>query len=182
MGMSRPSLFVFGGYFWMEEQKGGSSRVTGTESSKPYNPEFNAAPVPVSGGVMQWPSNPGVAPLGIKTRSGNDYYAKLIDSTGRVVMTMYVEGGAIWRPTYPLELTSCGMLLEKHGMEPNTFLGRRRHTQRQTNCFNSAPTVPSIRDTRWNWLCSLEVISQRAHCRPTTSDQVVASASFSSHS
>lgn len=94
---------VFVGYFLMEKQKDNSPRATtGTQSSKPYKPIFNATPVPVSAGVMQWPSSPGVAPLRIKTRTGNDFYVKLVDSAERVVMTMYVEGGRDLETKVPL--------------------------------------------------------------------------------
>jgi hypothetical protein len=65
---------VLGGYFWMEERKG--------TSSKHSEPVFNAAPVHASAGILQWPSNSGVAPLGIQTRPGNDYYVKLVDMAG----------------------------------------------------------------------------------------------------
>jgi hypothetical protein len=102
---------VLGGYFLMEERKGSSSGATGYAStdsshsstpSRPARPVFNAAPVPASAGVMQRPSEPGVAPLGIKTRSGNDYYVKLVDMAGRTVMTMYVEGGRYFETEVPL--------------------------------------------------------------------------------
>jgi hypothetical protein len=58
----------------MEERKG--------TSSKHSEPVFNAAPVHASAGILQWPSNSGVAPLGIQTRPGNDYYVKLVDMAG----------------------------------------------------------------------------------------------------
>ena len=102
---------VFGGYFWMEERKDSSSGATGYASndsfnsskpSKPEKPVFNAAPVPVSAGVMRWPLSKGVAPLAIKTRAGSNYYVKLVDMAERTVMTMYVEGGRYFETDVPL--------------------------------------------------------------------------------
>lgn len=97
---------IVGGYYFVEEYKGLSSTTTNTKLLRSFDPvqksDFNAPRVPVSAGVMQRPSNAGVAPLAISTHAGNDYYVKLVDLGGRVVMTMYVEGGRYFETSVPL--------------------------------------------------------------------------------
>lgn len=65
-------------------------------------PPFNAKPVPVSHGVLQPPSSPGVVPFLLKTRAGNNYYVKLVDLAGQLVMTVYAEGGSDLEVGVPL--------------------------------------------------------------------------------
>lgn len=118
--LGRPKLFkkpltwlviagiVFGGYLWLQEQKSSRLRTTGDSytdtlyTPKSAKPSFDVPSVPASHGVLQWPSTPGVSPLGIKTQYGNDYYVKLVDMGGRTIMTMYIEGGRYFEGKVPL--------------------------------------------------------------------------------
>lgn len=99
---------ALGGYLWLQEQKSTRLRTTGhshtdtLHTPKSTKPFFNVPSVPASHGVLQWPSTPGVAPLGIKTEYGNDYYVKLVDMGGRTIMTMYIEGGRYFEGKVPL--------------------------------------------------------------------------------
>lgn len=118
--LGRPKLFkrpltwlaivgiAFGGYLWLQDQNGGRLRTTSDSSTdtlhttKSAKPSFNIPSVPASHGVLQWPSTAGVAPLGVKTQYGNDYYVKLVDMGGRTIMTMYIEGGRDFECKVPL--------------------------------------------------------------------------------
>ncbi len=114
---------AFGGYQWLQEQKGSSSdpkknlqSATSTQSTNssspdfskfgqqvaPAEPGFDASPVPISTQVLQPPKEGGVAPLEIRTSAGQNYFVKLVDSAGRVVMTMLIEGGRRFETEVPL--------------------------------------------------------------------------------
>ena len=102
---------LFGGYLWLNDQKTSSLAATEHVSEKPLrtsrpvqpaSPVFDAPSIHASAGIMQRPSSPGVAPLGITTAVGNDYYVKLVDMADRPVMTIYVEGGRYFETEVPL--------------------------------------------------------------------------------
>ena len=59
----------------------------------PSRPTFDAPTVPASHGLLQRPENPSRATLTIKTSTGSNYYVKLEDELGRIVLTAYVTGG-----------------------------------------------------------------------------------------
>jgi HPt (histidine-containing phosphotransfer) domain-containing protein len=97
---------IFGGYQLI--QQGNKSTVHPASSSyakkihQSGKPVFNQIPVPVSSGVLQRPTNPIVAPLGIKTSKGSNYYVKLINMAGQTVRTMFVVGGNYFETKVPL--------------------------------------------------------------------------------
>lgn len=97
------AALAFGGYVWMENSKGGKgvpASVPSAQANAPQ-PTFNEAPIPISAGVLER-AYAGVAPLGIETHPGSNYYVKLVDMAGRTVMAMYVEGGRPFETEVPL--------------------------------------------------------------------------------
>jgi hypothetical protein len=61
-----------------------------------------AEPVFILPGVIKRPSVKPVAPLGIKSRSGSNYYVKLVNLRGQTAMTAFIRGGQYFEMLVPL--------------------------------------------------------------------------------
>jgi hypothetical protein len=69
----------------------------------PANQFFSAPQVQIAHGILTKNFNFGVAPLEIKTRAGNNYYIKIIDtSTNKTALTAYIVGGLSFETKMPL--------------------------------------------------------------------------------
>jgi len=96
------------GFFWFNE--GGHKQNVDRSKSSPYakkinrpaKPVFNADPVFISHGIIQKSHQRGLAPLSIKTSDGSNYYVKLVDLTGNIVLSFYIVGGQYFKTKVPL--------------------------------------------------------------------------------
>ncbi len=99
---------VFGGYHLIQQDKKSGVRYSNSGSTptsivaQAAEPTFNESPIQASHGVMQRSSRQGVAPLGVKTSRGSNYFVKLVDMSGRTVMTMFIYGGRYFETEVPL--------------------------------------------------------------------------------
>ncbi|WP_153304242.1 hypothetical protein [Desulfovermiculus halophilus] len=79
------------------ESSSSSSQTTTGEHNTSTQSEFNEPklPLPFSGKVRRFTSQPGVAPLEIKTDSNSHYLVKLEDvTTGKDILDVFVRGGS----------------------------------------------------------------------------------------
>ena len=77
--------------------------VTTTPPSEDVVPSFSAPPVQISHGILSQSFGTGVAPLGIKTQAGHNYFVKVVEfGSDQAVLTAYVEGGRYFETTLPL--------------------------------------------------------------------------------
>ncbi len=109
---------------------------TASNTSQASKPAFDAAPINAWTGVMRRPSSPGVAPLGITTGSGNDYYVKLVDTAGQTVMTMYVEGGRSFETKVPLGTYEMRYAIGKTWYGPEHHFGPDTAYAKADNVFH----------------------------------------------
>lgn len=64
---------------------------------------FNAPPVQISHGVTSQNFEEGVAPLGIETQAGRNYFVKVVDiGSEREILTAFIEGGRYFETVVPL--------------------------------------------------------------------------------
>ena len=80
------------------------NRVATTyQSTKAEKTVFTEPPVPINHGIVSKNFTSGVAPLEIKTRTGNNYYIKIVDiANNQVVLTAYIVGGRHFEVLIPL--------------------------------------------------------------------------------
>lgn len=64
--------------------------------------KFSELPVPISPGIIIGPKTQAVAPLGIRTSAGSNYYIKLVNHSGEPQMTFFVRGGQYFETLVPL--------------------------------------------------------------------------------
>lgn len=94
-------------YFASADKDSTKSKSTFGQQDAPaqwrdLKPVFSAPPVIVSPGLIQWPSSQAVAPLGIRTSPGHDYFVKLVNSRGATEMSFFVRGGQEFETKAPL--------------------------------------------------------------------------------
>lgn len=94
-------------------------------------------PVPVSPGVMQEPFGKKVAPLGIRTSHGSNYFVKLVQpSTGQTVMSMYVVGGRYFETEVPLGVYEMRYASGEHWYGPEKLFGPDTVYAKADSLFN----------------------------------------------
>lgn len=95
-------IFIVIPYF--EDSGSKSSHNTSSyQSAKIEQPPFTAPPVQINHGIISKSFAVGVAPLEIRTRYGNNYYIKIVNtSTNQAALTAYVVGGRPFEVLMPL--------------------------------------------------------------------------------
>ena len=97
------AAFIWIGSTW--ENSSSSSQATTGEHNTSTQLEFNEPklPLPFSGKVRRFTSQPGVAPLEIKTDSKSNYLVKLEGvTTGKDILDVFVRGGSVVEIDVPL--------------------------------------------------------------------------------
>ncbi|GEM_PF-1782142 len=78
-------------------------REPDASSYAPHKPPFQQPQIPVGHGVLSKTYSSGVAPLGIQTRAGTNYFIKLVNTaTDQAILTAYLVGGRLFEVDVPL--------------------------------------------------------------------------------
>jgi hypothetical protein len=80
----------------------GTTKITTTIPPTNRTVKLEAEPVYILPGVKKKPSSKLVAPLGIKSSAGSNYYVKLVNLRGQTTMTAFVRGGQYFEMLVPL--------------------------------------------------------------------------------
>ncbi len=73
------------------------------QTSKVEKPRFSEPPIEISHGIISKSFNEGLAPLEIRTRAGNNYFIKIVNSkSNEPVLTAYIVGGRPFEVLMPL--------------------------------------------------------------------------------
>lgn len=87
------------------EDNGNKSSSSGNtyQAAKIEKPPFTAPPVQINHGIISKNYVSGVAPLEIKTRTGNNYYIKVVNvANDQAALTAYIVGGRPLEVEMPL--------------------------------------------------------------------------------
>jgi hypothetical protein len=61
------------------------------------------SPIPMETGFTKWPSGKAIAPLSIRTSSGQNYFVRIVNSTtGRHEAEIFINGGDVFRGKLPI--------------------------------------------------------------------------------
>lgn len=98
---------LFAGVFDRRVAKGSTPYASESSGLKPWQRTYQRdsqtpTPVPISHGVIKWPYEDTYAPLEIITSPGANYFIKVVDLSGRTILTAYIVGGRRFETSMPL--------------------------------------------------------------------------------